>query len=259
LGYGITQLMSARAEQKAHGDVLRLWDHFEQLRAAELVSEVSTTSRRQSANRSRRNYVQIYHRAGHYRHQNVDFPYPVEYLDQQAFSVLRNMYEMYQRDDLLSDLVKHLRQRAQQATAEHVIPAQLALACVLWWDEESAEAVEILATAAGSSGDSTEMKFLLADAYVKLDEPERAIDTLDAITTLDQATVQQRETRILELATRAGFVERAREAAERLFGVRMNTHEQLGLATQMHHLGLHDLGNAVLRRARQRNSGNRDE
>ena len=49
---------------------------------------------------------------------------------------------------------------------------------------------------------------------------------------------------------------RARHAAERLFGLRLDTDTQIRLADQMHQLGLHELAEAVLGRARRR-AGNK--
>ena len=53
-----------------------------------------------------------------------------------------------------------------------------------------------------------------------------------------------------------GNLDRARQAAERLFGLRLDTDTQVRLAGQMHQLGLHELAEAVLGRARRR-AGNK--
>jgi tetratricopeptide (TPR) repeat protein len=49
----------------------------------------------------------------------------------------------------------------------------------------------------------------------------------------------------------AGRADRARLAAERLFGLRLDSPTQVQLAAQMHQLGMHDLADAVLARARR--------
>lgn len=61
---------------------------------------------------------------------------------------------------------------------------------------------------------------------------------------------------MLRLAVSSGQVVRARHAAERLFGLRLDTDTQIRLADQMHQLGLHELAEAVLGRARRR-AGNK--
>ncbi len=68
--------------------------------------------------------------------------------------------------------------------------------------------------------------------------------------------MQRRETLALRLAVLAGDVERARKASERLFGLRLDAVTQVQLATQMNQLGMHELSEAVLARARKRSGGN---
>src|SRR5207302_9750848 len=58
------------------------------------------------------------------------------------------------------------------------------------------------------------------------------------------------------LAVRTGNVERARQAADRLFGLRLDAETQVTLAGQMRQLGMHNHAEAVLNRAR-RQAGNR--
>ena len=68
--------------------------------------------------------------------------------------------------------------------------------------------------------------------------------------------MRRREEQALRLAIATGNLERARQAAERLFGLRLDTDTQVRLAGQMHQLGLHELAEAVLGRARRR-AGNK--
>ncbi len=68
--------------------------------------------------------------------------------------------------------------------------------------------------------------------------------------------MRRREEQALRLAVATGNLERARQAAERLFGLRLDTDTQVRLAGQMHQLGQHELAEAVLGRARRR-AGNK--
>ena len=68
--------------------------------------------------------------------------------------------------------------------------------------------------------------------------------------------MKRREELALRLAVANGDLDRARQAAERLFGLRLDTDTQVRLAGQMHQLGLHELAEAVLGRARRR-AGNK--
>ncbi len=66
----------------------------------------------------------------------------------------------------------------------------------------------------------------------------------------------RREELALRVAVRTGNIDRARQAAERLFGLRLDTDTQIALSGQMHQLGLHELAEALLGRARRR-AGNK--
>src|SRR5205807_8385532 len=60
----------------------------------------------------------------------------------------------------------------------------------------------------------------------------------------------------LRVAEKLGNLDRARQAAERLFGLRLDADKQLELAGKMHRLGMPQLAEAVLNRA-QRQAGNK--
>ena len=74
----------------------------------------------------------------------------------------------------------------------------------------------------------------------------------ESVQPLDNTRMKRREELALRLSVANGDLERARQAAERLFGLRLDTDTQVRLAGQMHQLGLHELAEAVLGRARRR-------
>ena len=83
-----------------------------------------------------------------------------------------------------------------------------------------------------------------------------ALALLDSVTPTDHRVMQAREQAALRLAERTGNVERARQAAERLFGLRLDSETQLDLAARMHRLGMHELAETVQARA-QRQAGSK--
>ncbi len=85
-----------------------------------------------------------------------------------------------------------------------------------------------------------------------------AIELLDAVQPLDNVSLKRREELAVAAAIAAGNGERAQRAAERLFGLRLDTDTQIRLSGQMHQLGLHDLADALLGRARRRAGGQSD-
>src|SRR5262249_25801680 len=82
-----------------------------------------------------------------------------------------------------------------------------------------------------------------------------ALALADSVTPLDHTTMQRREQLALRLAVRTGQVARARQAAERLFGLRLDAETQVQLAAQMRQLGMDAMAEAVLSRVRGQAGG----
>jgi tetratricopeptide (TPR) repeat protein len=96
----------------------------------------------------------------------------------------------------------------------------------------------------------------LANLFVEMRQLDEALAVVDSIAPLDQRVMQQRETLALDLAVRLGDHARARDAAQRLFGLRLDAETQVSLAGQMRRLGMNEESEAVLARA-QRQAGSR--
>ena len=183
----------------------------------------------------------------------VGYPTANPSLGHEAIQVLREAFALYQRDGMLPELKDHLRKLADADPAD--VQGRLALAAVLWWaDEQDAAVVEFTKAVALVPGDS-ELKLALAESRFQRKEPEEAMAVLDSIEATDQDVVKRRESLALRVAGALGRTDRAAIAAERLFGLRLDGTSQLQLAAQMRQLGMNDLADAVLARARRR-SGN---
>ena len=100
------------------------------------------------------------------------------------------------------------------------------------------------------------MRLDLAELLEQQGQRSDALAMADAVQPLDNSIMKRREELALRLAVLTGDLERARQAAERLFGLRLDTDTQVSLAGQMNQLGLHELAEAVLGRARRR-AGNK--
>ena len=187
----------------------------------------------------------------------IPFPQVNEYFDATVLEVLRTAYELYKRDDLLSDLTGHFRrQTTEAATPRDGIYPGLALASLLWWDNEKEEGIAELTKVVDAARSESELRLDLAELLEQQRGYADALAVIDAVQPMDNATLRRREELALRLAVGAGDVERARHAAQRLFGLRLDTDTQVRLAGQMHQLGLHELAEAVLGRARRR-AGNK--
>ena len=202
-------------------------------------------------------YAQMIWMRTTYQTFSIDFPQVNEYLDPTAIQVLRQAYEIYRRDDLLSDLVAHFRRQADAATspAESNYP-RLALSSILWWSGDKDEAIAQLTRVVEGSRPESDLRLDLAELMEKQSDYAGSLAIVDAVQPLDNWSLRRREEVALRVAVRTGNIDRARQAAERLFGLRLDTDTQISLSGQMHQLGLHELAEALLGRARRR-AGNK--
>ncbi|MDR3639221.1 MAG: DUF1583 domain-containing protein [Isosphaeraceae bacterium] len=255
--YGVPQTlakaMTLRADARAYGDILRLLDRYD---ASQLLQQQQQQGQRRRSSlpnpNATRNYVQIWTNPRQLRAVQLDFPGPNDLYDLGSIQLLRNAYELFRRGDLLSDLVSHYRAKAETGSDPQRLRARLALCYLHWWGEEKDESVKDLTEAVTLAKGDAELRLTLAELRERRGEVEEALAAVEAVEALDNALMQKRETAALRLAVMAGNVDRARTAAERLFGLRLDTELQIQLAAQMHQLGMHDLAEAVLARARRR-------
>ncbi len=252
----LEQMMIARSEKKAPGDVLRLFDHFFDWYTHPDNIAARLRSHRGSAFGTQ-NQLGLQLRFGkRYQYINIDYPSPNRYFDGPAIQVLRTAFEIYKRDDLLSDLFAHLRQRVESAPDSARVYSLLALGYLHWWNEDREEAIRTLSRASADAKDDPDLQLELAEIRLKRNESDEALALVEGVEPLDQRSMQRRELMALNLAVLTGNVPRARKAAERLFNLRLDTDLQVQLAAQMHQLGMHDLAEAVLARARRRAGNN---
>jgi tetratricopeptide (TPR) repeat protein len=162
---------------------------------------------------------------------------------------------VFQRNDVVSDLVDHLDQQCQSATGDERLYRLLYKAAVQWWQEEHDDAIATYAQAAECLPQDAGLRMELAGLYESRSDFDEALSIAEGIVAVDQRLLQARETLAMQLAERIGDLERARTAAERLFGLRLDTQTQMALASHMRRLGMHDLAAAVVSRA-DRRAGN---
>ncbi len=179
---------------------------------------------------------------------------PTRNLDSTVANLLREVHEVCKRNDVLPDLVTRLKDRAKAASADDTQFASLFLATELWWADEPDEAVEILVQLGESQKNDPNARFELADLRTQRGDIEDALEIVDSIVARDQQLLQRRELMALTLAERLGDNERARTAAERLFGLRLDSATQLSLVDGMRRLGMADMADAVVARTERQSS-----
>jgi tetratricopeptide (TPR) repeat protein len=196
-----------------------------------------------------------YTATGAIRRTSFNYPTPNSYYDTYALSVLRQIYDQFKQQDLVSDFLQHLHQRADTASSDKVFGV-LATAYVQVWNEDVDAAHQMLAAAMELVPHDDDLKLDTARLLVQSQKYDEALALVDSITPKDQRMLQQRETLALDLAVRLNDHTRAREAAQRLFGLRLDAETQVKLAGQMRRLGMEAEANAVLARS-ERQAGSR--
>lgn len=257
----VAQLLSRRigelGAEKKHDDVLLLLDRYLTHHDAWASVTRQQTQRKQS--RSAANLGSHYYSVWYgKRQQHVagGNPLPSIYFDQGALQVLRNTFEVFKRNDVLSDLEKHLQKRRESAKDADLVNYQFAFVAFHTWNAEPEKALAEIAAASERVPQDMNLRMQAVRGRVAEQQFDEALALLDAIAPLDQDTLRERETLALEVAVRLGAHDRARQAAERLFGLRLDPEVQVQLASQMRRLGMNAEADAVLARA-QRQGGNR--
>jgi tetratricopeptide (TPR) repeat protein len=187
----------------------------------------------------------------------ITYPNPNDYYDSGSITLLYNAFNLHKQGDVLSDLFAHFKKQLDAAPpGAEKLYLRLALGYLHWWNNDKEEALNQLTAAVKDAPDDHGLLLEVADLREKNGEPDAALTLLDSITPPDTQTMQAREEAALRSAEKTGNLDRARQAAERLFGLRLDADKQLDLAGKMYRLGLHELAETVLGRA-QRQAGNK--
>ena len=261
MAQSVGQLMDKRVQSEQIKDVLALWDWYVPTAIARNQTSRAAANKRnaQSSQNIPRGYVIIW-RNNSNQYENLDFPAQNEVFDQTSIQVLRQTYELYHDAEKTKELTEHFQQKLADANTphEHKNFWKFGLGYLHWWQGNKDDALTVLTEATGELQDSDEMRFELARVHEKRGEHDLALQIVDSLPVSDQRAMQRREITALRMAVNSGNIDRARLAAERLFGLRLDSNVQIQLAQQMHQLGMHEQAEAVLARA-GRQAGNRTE
>jgi len=190
--------------------------------------------------------------------QSVDYPTPNRHLDGGMILLLRNVFNAFKRDEALPQLVAHFKAVADGASKDPAAErmARLVQGAVLWWAEDRDGSLKAMTRAVELAPGDVDLKLQLAELRSLRREPEEALAVVDSIEAVDQDATRRREWLALRLAVQSARPERARQAAERLFGLRLDSSTQVQLAAQMQQLGMGELADSVLARARRQVGNN---
>ncbi len=135
---------------------------------------------------------------------------------------------------------------------------------VLQWNEKTGQAIPLLSEAVKlaeneAQNEEPELRLMWVDLLLRQGQKRQALKVIDGLTVYDQNTMGVREFAAARLAAAIGDKDRARQAAKRLFGVRLDTDTQIELAKLMRSLEMHELAADLVRRMRSRGGSNTEQ
>src|SRR6185436_9169578 len=95
------------------------------------------------------------------------------------------------------------------------------------WNGDLQQSNEQYAKAAAAAPQDIGLRLESASRLMQQQQFDEALALLESFSPQNQNALQQRESMVLDLAVRLGDTDRARLAAERLFGQRLSAEEQL--------------------------------
>ncbi|MCA9140837.1 MAG: tetratricopeptide repeat protein, partial [Planctomycetales bacterium] len=148
------------------------------------------------------------------------------------------------------EVIAHLEKPLAGASTHEQKTRNVLAAFSYWWTKRPQECYVRLNQLCEQFPDDVDLRIEQARLASELSQPRVALRALDSFDPLDSRMLVRKEMAALNLASQLGDIERAKQAAERLFGLRTDTNTQLALADQLRQLGMPDKAAAVLRRLR---------
>ncbi len=185
-----------------------------------------------------------------------DFPQSSRSSETCVIQVLVQAYLIATRDKWQWDLQAYLEadvERTEPGSRGRFI-ADLRLASLLAWTNQHQKALPVMQRLFDQAAGDAPLQISIALAHLRQAQDATALELLDRIETTDGALIKDIELRALELAAKLKNTERARVAAERLFGIKLEPAEELALAKQLSELGLKAESQALFARAPQRHA-----
>ena len=188
--------------------------------------------------------------------QRLEFPPPTPVWDSNALRTLHligSVAKVAERDQELVDRLR-VAKRDGESAARHMVRLSAA-AFLLHWHDAADQSTQVLTEALAADPSCNALRVVLARLRYDSGDTVGALQVVEAIQPLSSQLLQERELAMLQLASQLGDRDRARQAARRLYAMRLDAETQLLLTRHMTALGMNDLADNLVRRIQQR-SGN---
>lgn len=186
----------------------------------------------------------------------IPFPAPSAL---QSGELLGAMYMVhhYPNNFYRDHLEKLLRSEAEQVDEDPYQSAvdHLSLCVWLWWSEQRDQALQELEEVRKTSVVNDLVSMLSSRMFFEAGRPQDAMAQLEQLKPTTAQLMQERELAIVQLAMQLGQKDRAKQAVERLFAMRLPTQMQGQVKSIMQQLGMNEMAESMTQRM-QRSGGN---
>ncbi|MEO1524146.1 MAG: tetratricopeptide repeat protein [Planctomycetota bacterium] len=152
--------------------------------------------------------------------------------------------------ELPDSMIASLQQPLEGAGFDEQKTRYVLAAYANWWAGRPEDCYESLVDLCEKYPSDIDLQIERARLASILDQPKLALEALDSFSPLDSKMLVRKEMAAMNLAAELGDIERAKLAAERLFGMRLEVQTQLALVDQLGRLGLKERADAMLQRTR---------
>ena len=156
----------------------------------------------------------------------------------------------YPKFELPEATIAALEKPLEGASVEEQKTRSVLAAYAHWWADRPEECYESLVKLCDVYPSDVDLQIERARLASVLKQPKLALEALDSFSPLDSKMLVRKEMAAMNLAAELGDIDRAKTAAERLFGMRLDVQTQLALADQLGRLGLKERAEAMLQRTR---------
>lgn len=137
-----------------------------------------------------------------------------------------------------------------------------AIVCVYlkWWNDDFPGAYKNLCAISDAAPENAELWIERSRMAAALDKNSEALSALESIrVTTNQRVLRDKEMGRLNLAMKSGDIEKAREAARRLFAMRLDRNDENHLRSLLPKLELDELSRPILQRIKRRSGATANE
>lgn len=183
----------------------------------------------------------------------ITFPPITNELDSSSIALLRQVFNVLLKNGVSDDMLQKIRVLGESKSEKSDF-WRWCLAAIQWWSDDQDGAMQLVAQIMADRPQDTNMQFRWIGLLESRSDFEDALAIVDKMAPRDQSRLILRENTALRLAERVGDIDRAKQAAERLFGLRLNSDMQMQLIPQLKRLGMDAQADAMMNRMERTSS-----